>query len=139
MEMDNNQSIDIARAYLEGMLWAAYGVRIFSCSVAEWQIDAVKKYAKKLKEEEIEHSEISPGETTLGKALKHLEDNGVVIHKVLREGFTKFYVYTNDGDSGIRHALMDDEGAYVPSKDEAYYMLVACSTFVNYLRRKVAP
>lgn len=79
------------------------------------------------------------GEATLGKALKHLEDNGVVIHKVLREGFTKFYVYTNDGDSGIRHALMDDEGAYVPSKDEAYYMLVACSTFVNYLRRKVAP
>ena len=78
------------------------------------------------------------GEATLGKALKHLEDNGVVIHKVLREGFTKFYVYTNDADSGIRHALMDDEEAYVPSKDEAYYMLVACSTFVNYLRRKVA-
>jgi hypothetical protein len=33
---------------------------------------------------------------------------------------------------------MDDEGTYTPSKDEAYYMLVACSTFVNYLRRKVA-
>ena len=78
------------------------------------------------------------GETTLGKALKHLEDNGVVIHKMLKEGFTKFYIYTNDADSGIRHALMDDEEAYVPSKDEAYYMLVACSTFVNYLRRKVA-
>lgn len=79
------------------------------------------------------------GEMTLGKALKHLEDNGVVIHKMLKEGFTKFYVYTNDPDSGIRHALMDDDGTYVPSKDEAYYMLVACSTFVNYLRRKVAP
>ena len=78
------------------------------------------------------------GETTLGKALKHLEDNGVVIHKMLKEGFTKFYVYTNDPDSGIRHALMDDDGTYVPSKDEAYYMLVTCSTFVNYLRRKVA-
>lgn len=78
------------------------------------------------------------GETTLGKALKHLEDNGVVIHKMLKEGFTKFYVYTNDPDSGIRHALMDDDGTYVPSKDEAYYMLLACSTFVNYLRRKVA-
>ena len=78
------------------------------------------------------------GENTLGQALKHLEDNGVVIHKVLKEGFIKFYVYTNDSDSGIRHALMDDEGAYVPSKDEAYYMLVTCSTFVNYLRRKVA-
>ena len=78
------------------------------------------------------------GETTLGKALKHLEDNGVVIHKILKEGFTKFYVYSNGPDSRIRHALMDDEGTYVPSKDEAYYMLVACSTFVNYLRRKVA-
>mgnify|MGYP007013868021 CR=1 FL=1 len=77
------------------------------------------------------------GENTLGRALKRLEDNGVVIHKMLKEGFTKFYVYTNDQDSGIRHALMDDEGAYVPSKDEAYYMLVTCSTFVNYLRRKV--
>ena len=79
------------------------------------------------------------GENTLGKALKHLEDNGVVIHKMLKEGFTKFYVYTNDEDSGIRHALMDDDGTYVPSKDEAYYMLVTCSAFVNYLRRKVAP
>ena len=78
------------------------------------------------------------GGDTLGQALKHLEDNGIVIHKMLKEGFIKFYVYTNDKDSGIRHALMDDEGAYVPSKDEAYYMLVACSTFVNYLRRKVA-
>ena len=78
------------------------------------------------------------GENTLGQALKHLEDNGVVIHKMLKEGLTKFYVYTNDPDSGIRHALMDDEGTYTPSKDEAYYMLVTCSTFVNYLRRKVA-
>lgn len=78
------------------------------------------------------------GKITLGKALKHLEDNGVVIHKMLKEGFTKFYVYTNDPDSGIRHALMDDEGTYTPSKDEAYYMLVTCSTFVNYLRRKVS-
>ncbi len=77
------------------------------------------------------------GENTLGQALKHLEDNGVVVHKMLKEGFTKFYVYTNGPDSGIRHALMDDEGTYTPSKDEAYYMLVTCSTFVNYLRRKV--
>lgn len=78
------------------------------------------------------------GENTLGRALKHLEDNGVVIHKMLKEGLTKFYVYTNDPDSGIRHALMDDEGMYTPSKDEAYYMLVTCSAFINYLRRKMA-
>lgn len=79
------------------------------------------------------------GETTLGQSLKRLEDNGVVIHKMLKEVFIKFYVYTNDPNSGIRHALMDNDGTYVPSKDEAYYMLVSCSTFVNYLRRKTAP
>lgn len=79
------------------------------------------------------------GENTLGQALKRLEDNGVVIHKMLNDEFTKFYAYTNNPDSGIRHALMDNDGTYVPSKDEAYYMLVTCSAFVNYLRRKVAP
>ncbi|MBP5229216.1 MAG: hypothetical protein J6Z32_03620 [Bacteroidales bacterium] len=76
------------------------------------------------------------GEDSLGKALKRLENKGIVIHKMLKEEFTKFYVYTNDSQSGIRHALMDKEGIYVPSKDEAYYMLVSCSAFVNYLRRK---
>lgn len=45
--------VNPAQAYIEGMLWAAYGVRIFSENVAELQIEAVKKYAKKLKEEEI--------------------------------------------------------------------------------------
>lgn len=79
------------------------------------------------------------GESTLGTALKRLEDNGVVIHKMLKDQFTKFYVYTNDPNSGIRHALMDSDGTYVPSKDEAYYMLVSCSAFINYLRRKVNP
>ena len=78
------------------------------------------------------------GDDTLGKALKHLEEKGVVIHRMLKEEFTKFYVYTNDADSGIRHALMDSEGTYVPTKEEAYYMLVSCSAFVNYLRRKAA-
>lgn len=79
------------------------------------------------------------GENTLGNALKRLEDNGVVIHKMLKDEFVKFYAYTNDPNSGIRHALMDNDGTYVPSKDEAYYMLVSCSAFINYLKRKVAP
>ena len=29
--------VNTAQAYIEGMLWAAYGVRIFSENVAEWQ------------------------------------------------------------------------------------------------------
>lgn len=60
---------NIVQAYIEGMLWAAYGVRIFSENVAEWQIDAVKKYAKKLKEEEIEHSALTPAEKDEQKSL----------------------------------------------------------------------
>lgn len=51
------------------MVWAAVGVRIFNDNVAEWQIDAVKKYAKKLKAEEIEHSDIAPAEKENQKKL----------------------------------------------------------------------
>lgn len=78
------------------------------------------------------------GEDTLGKALKHLEDNGIHIHRMLNDSFTKLYVYTNDKTSGIRHALMDTEVGYSPSKDEAYYMIVTCSAFINYLNMKVS-
>ena len=58
-----------AQAYVEGMLWAAYGVKIFSDNVAEWQIEAVKKYAKKLKEEEIEHSTLTSADKDEQKRL----------------------------------------------------------------------
>lgn len=61
--------VNTAQAYIEGMLWAAFGVRIFSENVAEWQIEAVKKYAKKLKEEEIEHSALTPVEKDEQKRL----------------------------------------------------------------------
>ena len=44
-------------------------MRIFSENVAEWQIEAVKKYAKKLKEEEIEHSALTPAEKDEQKRL----------------------------------------------------------------------
>lgn len=62
MNTSSNQSIDTARAYLEGMLWAAYGVKIISGSAVEWQIDQVKECAMKLKEVEIDHSSLSPTE-----------------------------------------------------------------------------
>jgi hypothetical protein len=62
LDMKMLNEVNPAQAYFEGMLWAAFGVRIFSDNVAEWQIDAVKKYAKKLKDEEILHSEIAPSE-----------------------------------------------------------------------------
>ena len=59
MEMNNNHNKDTAKAYIEGMLWAAYGVKIISGSAAEWQIDQVKECAKKLKEAEIDHSALT--------------------------------------------------------------------------------
>ena len=62
-------NLNTAQAYIEGILWAAFGVRIFSENVAEWQIEAVKKYAKKLKEEEIEHSVLTPAEKDEQKRL----------------------------------------------------------------------
>ena len=44
------------------MLWAAFGVGIFIDNVTEWQIEAVKKHATKLEEEEIEHVALTPAE-----------------------------------------------------------------------------
>ena len=44
--MKTIQEVNPALAYCEGMLWAAFGVRIFSDNAKEWQCDAVKKYAK---------------------------------------------------------------------------------------------
>jgi len=49
---------DTVKAYFEGMLWAAFGVRFFGGTVAEWQLDAVKEYASKFKEAEIDHSSL---------------------------------------------------------------------------------
>lgn len=73
-------------------------------------------------------------ESTLGPALKSLEKNGVVIPRFLLTGIEKLYVYTNDPNTGIRHALMDDKE--VPGFEEAKFMLVACSAFVNYIQEK---
>lgn len=74
------------------------------------------------------------GESTLGPALKALEANGVKIPRFLLTGIEKLYVYTNDSHTGIRHALMD--GSEVPTFEEAKYMLVMCSAFVNYIQGK---
>ena len=72
-----------------------------------------------------------------GEALNHLETKGISLPKVLKEAFEKLYAYTNQGSTGIRHALMDQDGTYVPSRDEALFMLVSCSAFINYLSKKV--
>jgi len=72
-------------------------------------------------------------ESTLGRALNKLENSGVKINKELQKGFSEIYYYTN-GVDGIRHALMDDSNP--PTADEAIFMLVSCSAFINYLTKK---
>ena len=76
------------------------------------------------------------GEHTLGRALSNLKQNGIIIPNVLKEAFEKLYAYSNQGETGIRHSLMDEAGTYVPSGDEALFMLVSCSAFINYLNKK---
>lgn len=78
------------------------------------------------------------GKGTLGDALNELEKTGVVIPKVMKLGFDKLYGYTNNKETGIRHALMDNEGSFIPSSAEAVFMLVSCSAFINYLYAKRA-
>ena len=55
----------------------------------------------------------------------------------VKSAFEKLYVYTNHEDTGIRHALMDDEENYTPTAEEALFMLISCSAFINYLDQKV--
>ena len=72
-------------------------------------------------------------QATLGSTLKKLEkDGGVVIHGALKTAFEKLYGYTSDS-GGIRHGSI--EFVNVASED-AKYMLVSCSAFVNYLTEK---
>lgn len=51
------------------------------------------------------------------------------IHKGLQSGFLKLYGYTSD-EGGIRHAILEEKSI---GFDEAKFMLVACSAFVNFL------
>lgn len=76
------------------------------------------------------------GENTLGRALSSLERNNIVIHSQLKSAFEKLYAYTNQPETGIRHCSMDNEDKYTPTADEALFMIVSCSAFINYLGRK---
>lgn len=71
------------------------------------------------------------GEPTLGKALKSLEKKGIQIDEQLKAGFEKIYAYTNSAQSGIRHAIIEEHKN--PDFDDAKYMIVTCSAFINYL------
>ena len=106
-------------------LYAQRPVGNYRNSIKE-SISAVEAYCREI-----------TGEKTLGNALNKLHDKGVIIPNILKVAFDKLYAYTNQPDTGIRHALMDDEGGYMPASEEALFMLVSCSAFINYLRKKV--
>ena len=67
---------------------------------------------------------------TLGALLKNFQG-----HPALNTAFKNLYGWTND-EKGIRHSLLD-EGSPV-GFDEAKFMLVACSSFINYAKSKLA-
>lgn len=56
----------------------------------------------------------------------------VPLHGALRAGLLNLYGYTSD-EGGIRHAMLDEPNL---GYDEAKYMAVACSAFVNFLAAK---
>jgi len=76
----------------------------------------------------------SKDDATLTTALNEIQNKGIIqIHEDMKESFQKLYGYTSDA-SGIRHGLMD--GKIEPDFDDAKFMLVSCSAFVNYLISK---
>ena len=70
---------------------------------------------------------------TLGQALKKIADK-VRLHPALKSAFNSLYGYTSDAE-GIRHALLDESNL---SFEDAKFMLVSCSAFVNYLVSKAS-
>jgi len=72
-------------------------------------------------------------DATLQDALKLImASDKVNIHKALINSFMSAYGYAGD-ESGIRHALKEVENV---GREDAYYWLVTCSAFVNYLKVK---
>lgn len=65
----------------------------------------------------------------LDSALRVLEKR-IKLHGALKRAFNILYGYTSDAN-GIRHALLDEANL---TFDEAKFMLVSCSAFINYLK-----
>jgi len=68
---------------------------------------------------------------TLGDLLARIEEK-TDLHPALKSAFSKLYGYTSD-EGGIRHALLEESCL---DYDDAKFMLVACSAFINYVTAK---
>lgn len=94
----------------------------YSNSIKE-SISAVESICKQITGESL----------SLGQSLNKIEQKGIIdLHPSLKNGFKSIYGYTSDSD-GIRHGLSDEPNL---SYEDAKFMLVACSAFVNYLLTK---
>ena len=69
---------------------------------------------------------------TLSSTINKLNKK-IKINSDLKEAFLKLYNYTNDKDDCIRHGLMNEPNL---NFEDAKFMLVACSAFINYLTVK---
>ena len=96
------------------------------------QLYSVKDYANSIKESissvEAMCQVINGSKEELKKALDNLK---IKIHPALEQGYIKLYAFTCD-ENGSRHAngLSEGEATF----EEAKYMLISCSAFVNYLK-----
>lgn len=69
---------------------------------------------------------------TLGQLIKQLEDK-IELHPALKAAFGSLYGYTSD-EGGIRHALTEVERV---DFNDAKFMLVVCSAFINFVEGKL--
>lgn len=69
----------------------------------------------------------------LGHVLKLLQDK-INLHPALSKAYDNIFGYTSDAD-GIRHALLEESNL---AFEDAKFMLVSCSAFVNYLKVKMS-
>jgi len=71
---------------------------------------------------------VNKPKATLGQALAELEKS-YDLHPALKSAFSVLYGWTSDAE-GIRHKMLEESNV---KHEDAKFMLVACSSFVNYL------
>jgi len=71
---------------------------------------------------------------SLTPALNALSEKGVILHGAFKSGVKKLYGYSSD-ENGIRHSLLEGDGANVDVED-AVFMFGACASFAAYLVNK---
>lgn len=113
----NNPYKEVSRHYSKA-IEQLYSLKDFDNSIKE-SISSVEAMCQILTKN---------SKATLGDALKLLKDK---IHPAMKSAFQKLYGYTSDAN-GIRHANGLGEGD--STFEEAKYMLISCSAFVNYLK-----